>query len=226
MRNWVRIWLPVCALMLAGTGADAQKKERVWSLQAGVGQVTMVENKGTGDKYWAPEDLGNAFYVTADYFLTSHIALNGGLTFEEQGLCTDLADGIGLKKFYIFGLQAGAKYYFAPSQWALQPFVGLSLHTNILNLGHQRGEHPVLIRDAFIGLWGRTRAQLYFTDGPNALSVTRIDERNERYGISWVCVGTSPPNVIPRRTFNNIFQPLEQWGESHSDIIIKEKHYK
>ena len=65
--NLVRILLLSTAIMLAGTGADAQKKERAWSLQAGFGQVTLVENKGTGDKYWAPEDIGNSFYLTADY---------------------------------------------------------------------------------------------------------------------------------------------------------------
>ena len=66
-----------------------------------------------------------------------------------------------------------------------------------------------------IGLWGRTRAQLYFTDGPNASSVTRIDERNDRYGLSMGLRWNFPTKRYPRRAFNNIFQPLEQWGEPH-----------
>ena len=86
------------------------------------------------------EDAYDSFSVTADYFPSSHLALNAGLTLEQDGLMTEYADGIGMKKYYMLGPEAGAKYYFLPSRWIVQPYVGASVMTNVLNLSAQKGK--------------------------------------------------------------------------------------
>ena len=139
MKKTMMLLLVIFAMI---TGAMAQDEKR-WSLQAGMGETTMMENRFDNGIDYVSEDLGNAFYVTADYRLTRRLALTGGLTYEQQGLYTDYASGIGLKKINMLGVQAGAKFYFFPCKWVFQPHVGAAVMTNVLNLGHHRGEQPV-----------------------------------------------------------------------------------
>lgn len=130
------------------------QNDRKWSLQAGIGGFTMLENRYEGNDHIASEDQGNAFYVSADYWRSSRFALSGGLTFEQQGLLTHYADGIGLKKVNMLGVNAGVKYYFFPRKWVVQPHVGAALYTNVLNLTHRKGESRVNIKQGQPGTHG------------------------------------------------------------------------
>ncbi len=128
--------------------------DKNWSLQAGFGEINMVENKyNEGDQY-IPEDKGNTFYLSADYWLSLRVALNGGLYLEQQGLITNYADGIGLKKVNMFGINAGAKYYFFPKKWVFQPHIGAYIYTNFLNLARTKGESKVAIEQGQPGSRG------------------------------------------------------------------------
>ena len=51
----------------------------------------------------------------------------------------------------MLGLHAGAKYYFFPRKWICQPHIGALLHTNVLNLGHQKGECHIVAEQGFPG---------------------------------------------------------------------------
>lgn len=117
------------------------QEEKQWSLQAGFGEIKMLENKYNEGNNFVSEDQGNVFYISADYWKTCRFAITGGLTFEQQGLFTSYSDGIGLKKINMLGIHAGVKYYFFPKKWIFQPHVGASVYTNILNLGHQKGKY-------------------------------------------------------------------------------------
>ena len=111
-------------------------EQRCCSLAASFGGITQSEDRG--DMY--SDNEGNSFALTADYWLSRHIALTGGLYAEQLGLMTTLdADGIGPKRYWMAGLEAGAKYYPLPSKWIVQPYVGATVMTNVLNLTTQRG---------------------------------------------------------------------------------------
>jgi len=130
------------AVMALGIVSTYGQEDKQWSLQAGIGGINMLENKYD---HFVPEDQGNAFYISADYWLSQHFALNGGIAFEQQGLYTDYSDGIGLKKVNLLGVNAGVKYYIFPKKWIFQPHVGASVYTNALNLSHQKGESRVTL---------------------------------------------------------------------------------
>lgn len=143
--------LSITLFMICGTLAVSAQDERKWSLQVGFGGINMLENKYDKGDHFVSEDQGNAFYVSADYWKSSRFALTGGLAFEQQGLYTDYSDGIGLKKVNMLGVNAGVKYYFFPKKWVFQPHVGASVYTNILNLGHQKGESVVTLAQGHSG---------------------------------------------------------------------------
>lgn len=86
------------------------------------------------------EDQGDAFSLAADWYIRRHVALTGGISAEHTGIMTYLdADGLGPKSFNTLGLMAGAKLYPLPTRWAIQPYLGAAIHTNVLNLGHHKG---------------------------------------------------------------------------------------
>lgn len=130
------------------------QEEKQWSLQAGFGEIKMLENKYNEGNNFVSEDQGNVFYISADYWKTCRFAITGGLTFEQQGLFTSYSDGIGLKKINMLGIHAGVKYYFFPKKWIFQPHVGASVYTNILNLGHQKGKSGAIISQGYPGCHG------------------------------------------------------------------------
>lgn len=130
------------------------QKDKQWSLQAGFGEINLLENRYNEGNHFVSEDQGNAFYISADYWKSCRFALTGGLTFEQQGLFTDYSVGIGLKKVNMLGINAGVKYYFFPKKWIFQPHVGASLYTNVLNLGHQKGESRVTLNQGYPGSQG------------------------------------------------------------------------
>ena len=141
----------VIAISILPTYGQEEKK---WSLQVGFGEINMLENKYDEGDHFVSEDQGNAYYFSADYWLSQRFALNGGIAFEQQGLYTDYSDGIGLKKVNMLGVNAGVKYYFFPKKWIFQPHIGASIHTNVLNLGHQKGESKVTLDQGYPGTHG------------------------------------------------------------------------
>ena len=130
------------------------QEEKQWSLQAGFGGIQMLENRYEGGDKYESEDEGNAYYVSADYWLSQRLALSGGLVFEQQGLYTSKSNGIGSKKVNMLGISAGAKYYFFPKKWIFQPHIGASIYTNCLNLGHQIGKSTILVEQGYPGSHG------------------------------------------------------------------------
>ncbi|MDY6278096.1 MAG: hypothetical protein SPL35_06745 [Bacteroidales bacterium] len=136
-------------LLLASGAAFAQ--ERTWSVQAGIGELTMQSYSGRGQDFSISEDLGNVFNLSVDYFLTKRIALTGGISYEQQGLFTDYSSSIGLKRVDMLGPFAGGKYYFFPSTWIIQLYAGASVYTNFLNLGTNQGEKRLVLKEQHPG---------------------------------------------------------------------------
>ena len=147
-----KMTLLVAAILV--TFSAAAQEDRKWALQAGFGEVNMLENSYDDGQYYMTEDQGNSFCLTADYFLTSRLALTGGLALEQQGLFTEFSDGIGLKTVNMMGGTVGTKYYFFPQKWVVQPHVGAAIYTNALNLGHRRGESHVTLEQGHPGCHG------------------------------------------------------------------------
>ena len=146
----------VVLLIIASLGflPSFGQEGKKWSLQAGFGEINMLENKYDEGNHFVSEDKGNSLYMSADYWLSQRFAFNGGISFEQQGLYTDYSDGIGLKKVNMLGLNAGIKYYFFPKKWIFQPHIGASLYTNILNLDHKRGKSSVSLDQGYPGSSG------------------------------------------------------------------------
>lgn len=125
-------------LILPFLEAAAQSDDyaRSWGIHANFGGITQSESENADSR----ENEGNTFAVTADWFVTPRLALTGGIYAEQTGMLTHLdADGIGPKSFWMAGIQAGAKYYFFPKKWIVQPYAGAAVYANVLNLGHNRG---------------------------------------------------------------------------------------
>lgn len=146
--------LIISTIITVGFLPSFGQEEKQWSLQAGIGGIKMLENRYDDTNYFVPEDEGNAFYVSADYWQSQRIALTCGLTFEQQGLFSNMSDGIGLKKVNLLGIHAGMKYYFFPKKWIFQPHIGASVYTNCLNLGHQKGVSSVQSEQGYPGSHG------------------------------------------------------------------------
>ena len=146
--------LTLSATLLLCFAAIHAQNERKWGLQVGFGGVSMLENSYDDGNYYESENQGNMFYVSADYYATRRLALSGGLTLEQQGLFSDYSNGIGLKTVNLAGVNAGAKYYFFPLKWVFQPYVGAAVYTNVLNLGHHRGQSLVAVRQGYPGCMG------------------------------------------------------------------------
>lgn len=122
--------------LLVPTVCNAEDYERKWGMNISVRGVS-YNSDVTSKGYYPNDDEGNLFTLAADYYLTQRLALTGGLAFEQEGILTDLDDGIGLKKLNKFGPIAGAKYYFFPKKWIVQPHVGANLYFNFLNLNSE-----------------------------------------------------------------------------------------
>lgn len=133
MRKKIFLLIALCSLSAAS--ALAGDGDRQWGVQATIGGTEM-NSSGTA----TGEDQGNAYSLSADWYVSRHVALTGGLSAEHTGIMTYLdADGLGPRSFNTLGLMAGAKLYPLPAKWALQPYLGAAIHTNVLNLGHHKG---------------------------------------------------------------------------------------
>lgn len=113
---------------------------RQWGLQFRFGGVTFNDASEDQDFYLNNEDEGNAFALSADYFISRHVALTGELNYEQDGILNDFSDHLGLKKFQRIGVSAGAKWYPLAPKWALQPHIDGLLQTNVCNLTSNKGE--------------------------------------------------------------------------------------
>lgn len=145
-----------CLLCLLATSLSAQNqdgKTRQWAIQASFGGITLSDGSPDGQDFYLNEDQGNTFHLTADYFLTRRLALTGGIYWEQDGMMTDVADGIGMKKVNMTGILAGAKFYFFPTKWIVQPYVGAALMTNFLNLGNKKGSGTYMAKQAYPGAY-------------------------------------------------------------------------
>lgn len=133
----------------AASDDDASKR---WGLQLGMGKTSVGDNSPENQPFYVSNDNeGNLFSLSGDYFLTQRLALTGGVYFEQAGLLTSFSSGIGLKKINTMGLTAGAKYYFFPKKWVIQPHVGASLQTNFLNLSRSQGEGNYAVSEGYPG---------------------------------------------------------------------------
>lgn len=145
-----------CLLCLLATSLSAQNqdgKTRQWAIQASFGGITLSDGSPDGQDFYLNEDQGNTFHLTADYFLTRRLTLTGGIYWEQNGMMTDVADGIGMKKVNMTGILAGAKFYFFPTKWIVQPYVGAALMTNFLNLGNKKGSGTYMAKQAYPGAY-------------------------------------------------------------------------
>ena len=133
----------------AASDDDSPKR---WGLQLGMGKTSVGDNSPEKQPFYVPNDNeGNLFSLNGDYFLTQRLALTGGVYFEQAGLLTGFSSGIGLKKINTMGLAAGAKYYFFPKKWIIQPHVGASLQTNFLNLSRSQGKSNYSVTEGYPG---------------------------------------------------------------------------
>ena len=131
--------------------AQSDSRPRLWSIMMGVGGTTLDNNSPDGQELYLSDDQGTNFYVRGNYFLNDRIALTGGFYFQQDGLITDLSDGIGLKKVNRCGLSAGAEVYPLSSRWIIQPHIGADLRTNVLNLGTSTGTETHLVQQGYPG---------------------------------------------------------------------------
>lgn len=138
-RLYLNLFLAAVTLSAPAAALAQNDEPQRWSLRAGFGGVTMNDESPDGQPFYTGDDEGNAFFAGGEYYLSKRLALTGALYFEQDGLVTDYASGIGLKKVNRLGVQAGAAYYFFPLKWIVQPHVGASLQTNFLNLGRMQG---------------------------------------------------------------------------------------
>ena len=143
MKKAFLLFLLLCNYCGLTHAAHNETDEKNWSIQMGYGQLNFADNRITGDNAYWEEDLANFFYTNVDYFLSPRLALTGGVYWEQDGLLTYMASGIGIKKYSQFGLQAGAKFYFFPKRWIIQPHIGGLLITNFGQLGHHKGKYNV-----------------------------------------------------------------------------------
>ena len=145
--------LAICSLMpLHGMATnDKDNASKRWSLQASFGGTTLTDNTPDGQDFYMGDEEGNYFALSADYFLKNRLALTGGLYYEQEGIATYYASGIGLKKVNMLGIEGGIKWYFFPQKWIIQPHIGALVQTNFLNLGHMKGSEEHELKQGYPG---------------------------------------------------------------------------
>lgn len=171
MRGSWRLWMAFVFLMSAGCsvakGTDNNAKQ--WGVEIELSGLKL-HNADDGDHSFYPsDDEGNSVQVFGHWYPKRHWDILGGVYFEQDGILTDYADGIGLKKVNRLGLACGAKYYFLSPKWMVQPNAGVLLFTNVLN-------------------WNRKGQGLYMAEEANAGEPLQLDWR----------VRCSPLSVTPQ----------------------------
>lgn len=122
-----------------------------WGIEVGFGGGDAESDGPDEQDFWLEDDQSNVFYANGEYYVSKHLAVTGGLHYTQLGMLTDFADGIGMKKINMFGLQGGIKYYFFPIKWVVQPHIGALVRTNILNLGRNTGSEYVDVEEGYPG---------------------------------------------------------------------------
>ena len=135
-----RVLLAVMLFIPLALLAQEEREPRRWAISGGLGGVTLADASAGGEPFYLGDDEGNYFHLSADYYLTHRLALTGGLYLESDGMMTDASNGIGYEHINMAGVQGGAKYYFFPQKWIIQPYIGGMLQTNVLNLSTQKGK--------------------------------------------------------------------------------------
>ena len=143
--------LMLCCCFSSTDAHNDEKEKTAWALQFGLGRLDFADNRINGNEAYWGENQANLFYLNADIFLTPRFALTGGIYWEQDGIMTNMASGIGLRKYNQFGVQAGAKFYFFPKRWIVQPHIGGLLLTNFANLQHNRGMFTVSHIESYPG---------------------------------------------------------------------------
>jgi hypothetical protein len=141
--------LALIAMLAIPTLLEAQDRDKIWGLELSAGQGTLTQKGGASKE--VNNDESNIFDLSADYYVTTHVALNGGIYMEQQGLLSDFSNSIGLMKHWEAGIHVGAKWYPLKQKWILQPYVAGNIYTNVLNLTNQKGEKDVKMENSFIG---------------------------------------------------------------------------
>lgn len=140
--------LPAFILTLQPIVIFAQNESKKWSIEANLGGGTISQD----DDCWeVNNDESNVFSLGADYYISRHVALSGGLYAEQRGLFTDYSENIGLLKHWSAGVYAGAKWYPLNQKYILQPYAAANLYLNALNLTKQTGEKYVKTNNGFDG---------------------------------------------------------------------------
>lgn len=152
MRGSWRFWMAFAFLLSAGfsvakgTGNDA----KLWGVEIELSGLKL-HNADDGDySFYPSDDEGNSVQVLGHWYPKRHWDILGGVYFEQDGILTDYADGIGLKKVNRLGLACGAKYYFLSPKWMVQPNAGVLLFTNVLNW-NRKGQGLYMAEDAYAG---------------------------------------------------------------------------
>ncbi len=147
--------------------AQTDSRPRLWSIEMGIGGGSLEANSPDGQDFYISDDQYYNYYLTGSYFLSKRIALTGGIYFRQDGIVSDMSDGIGLKKVNRCGLSAGAKAYLLSNKWIIQPRIGASLRTNVLNLGTSTGTERHLAQEGYPG----STVELHYDVQCPALSV-------------------------------------------------------
>lgn len=152
MRGSWRLWMAFVFLMSAGCpvakGTDNNAKH--WGVEIELSGLKL-HNADNGDHAFYPsDDEGNSVQVLGHWYPKRHWDILGGVYFEQDGILSDYADGIGLKKVNRLGLACGAKYYFLSPKWMVQPNAGVLLFTNVLNWD-RKGQGLYMTEDAYAG---------------------------------------------------------------------------
>ena len=152
--NPIKAFLCVVCCLSASNGmasGNPNGAPKHWALQASFGETTLADNTSDGQDFYIGDEKGNYFALSADYYLNPHLALTGNLYYEQDGIATQYASGIGLKKANMLGLEGGIKWYFCPQKWVVQPHIGGLIQTNFLNLKRMQGSETHVLQQAYPG---------------------------------------------------------------------------
>ena len=144
MKDMKKVFCAVLCLGLSLCGM-AQNKHNL-GLKVGFGQSTYDAEDfiPSSNSSIADGPDGNYFFISGEYDVFNHLSVDAGLYYEENTFFTDFSSGTGLKKYGMLGPQGGMKFYFFPSKWFVQPYVGAGLSFNLLNLSKYSSKCSVI----------------------------------------------------------------------------------
>lgn len=155
----VILWLE---LSLCGMAQDVHN----WALKVGFGQSTYENEDFIPSTNAQIEDgpEGNYFFVAGEYDVFKRFSVDAGLYYEENTFFTSFSSGTGLKTYGMLGPLGGMKFYFFPSKWFVQPYIGAGISFNVLNLSKYTNKCRVITENG-------ERAELDYTGQAPFLSL-------------------------------------------------------